>query len=173
MQDPSHPNDLDRTTVWARKACDSGESARSGAAQWSWDVVAGKLSWTSFVSPLFGSDILGEPETIDALVSRVVEGERTAVRDAFLACADSQGGDLQHQLEILWPDGSTHFVVMSGRLFVLEGGIRQLAGVAWDMTPQILAEQHVRNAWLFLDSIVENNPNAIFVKRAFDFRSLQ
>jgi len=70
-----------------------------------------------------------------------------------------------------WPDGHVTWVTSTKMPLKDAGGkIIGTFGISRDITRRKTAEQDLRNAQLFLDSIVENIPNMIFVKNAHDLR---
>jgi PAS domain S-box-containing protein len=70
-------------------------------------------------------------------------------------------------------DGTTKVVEVSGSPLVREGEIIGIASVARDITERKKAEEALRRINAFLDSIIENIPNMIFIKDAGELRFIR
>lgn len=67
-------------------------------------------------------------------------------------------------------DGNKLWVLTSVRNFYKEGKLKGATGVVYDITEKKAAENALRENEEFLDSVIENIPDMIFVKNAEDLR---
>lgn len=97
-----------------------------------------------------------------------IPGVQKAFEDAY------KEGFLKLDCRIMWPDGSIHWIYAQGRVQRDENGKPvRLLGVVVDNTDRkrseeelIEVQRQIIEAQIFLNSIIENIPNMIFVKDA-------
>lgn len=108
---------------------------------------------------------------IDYLTTFVPKEERDGVREAFGKIA-GEGKAVVQENRIISKSGRSCLVEWHGRPVVHEEGEEGnfFVGVGIDITERKQSEEELRRAKAFLDSIVENIPDMIFVKDARDLR---
>ncbi|OEC33199.1 sensory box protein [Pseudomonas sp. 21C1] len=113
---------------------------------WFWDVDSGRVSWSRGAQALFGLDA-AQPltETVD-YIALIPEDERTEVLEKFQAVLRGEPTPIPLQHRIRWPDGSLHWLEISGSLQTMQDGKAQMFGVIRDITAQQERAQALQNS---------------------------
>jgi PAS domain S-box-containing protein len=117
--------------------------AAAQVGTWSWDVRADVITWDDYVHPLFGlfsGAFGGRYADFMALVHPDDrEGMAAAVRQVL-----ANGGELDREFAVLWPDGSEHVLALRGEFYRgNDGQPERLTGVCWDVTDQQRAREQL------------------------------
>ncbi len=160
----------------------------AGMGIWDWEVATGRITWSATLEKIFGFAPGKFPGTYEAYRSRIPEEDLPAM-DASLKKAIAEHCDHQAEHRVLLPDGGTRWVYGKGRPYYDEAGkFIRMVGTTLDITDRKRAQEALRRtseelerlvsersealskSHAFLDSLIENLPNMVFVKDAKDLR---
>ncbi len=136
---------------------------------WDWDIATGELHWTDEIYRIFGQPPQAFGATYQAFLETIHPDDRQKVVDAVNDCvADPAAGyDIEHR--IVRPDGEVRVVQERGKIYRDEQGRPlRMIGTVHDVTERKATEGRLRETLQLLDSVVENIPSMIFMKRADD-----
>ena len=112
----------------------------------------------------------GDPETLTSVLHPDDVERFTNNLNRSLSIGNSPG----HEYRVLHKDGSVRNIFAEGSMkYDKNGQPTKSIGTVQDITERIMAEKELRQANNFLDSIVENIPNLIFIKDAKALRYLR
>jgi PAS domain S-box-containing protein len=133
---------------------------------WEWNMVTNKVQWSKEMFRVF--DI--SPEIYDGSPESVVKVLHPDDVEIFTNSMNrnlSDGDDPSLEYRIIHRDGSIHYLKAEGRMEQDEAGQTVKAiGTVQDITDSKRAQKELHQANNFLDSIVENIPNMVFIKDA-------
>ncbi|MFS0827827.1 sensor domain-containing protein [Pseudomonas phoenicis] len=177
------PNSADRSTRLPRipavdpQACEQAWqnapqllAALNGAhlGAWLWDIDSGRVSWSRGTHALFGFDPhCALPNDIDYL-DLLPEEDRERTRQAFQAVLDGQPVRQAMRHRIRWPDGSLHWLEISGSLTLDGNGRRQMIGVVREVTRQRERETALMNSEKRFATLFQLSPDVILLSRRHD-----
>jgi len=140
--------------------------ARLGA--WLWDIPSGGVSWSRGTQALFGFDpgqpLLEDIEYLDLLPPQ----DRERARQAFEAVIAGQPFEQAMQHRIRWPDGSLHWLEISGSLMHDAQGRAQMIGVVREVTRQREREVALMQSEQRFATLFRLSPNVILLTRRHD-----
>ncbi|MBV4500912.1 PAS domain S-box protein [Pseudomonas shirazensis] len=135
---------------------------------WLWDIDSGRISWSRGTQALFGFDPQQPlPSDIDYL-ELLPEEDRARTRLAFQAVVNGEPIEQAMRHRIRWPDGSLHWLEVSGSLTHDRNGRRQMIGVIREITRQRDRETALINSEKRFASLFHMSPNAILLSRRKD-----
>ena len=135
---------------------------------WLWDIDSGRISWSRGTQALFGFDPQQPlPSDIDYL-ELLPEEDRARTRLAFQAVVNGEPIEQAMRHRIRWPDGSLHWLEVSGSLTHDDNGRRQMIGVIREITRQRDRETALINSEKRFASLFHMSPNAILLSRRKD-----
>ncbi|AUF97338.1 histidine kinase [Pseudomonas sp. 02C 26] len=135
---------------------------------WLWDIDSGRISWSRGTQALFGFDPQQPlPSDIDYL-ELLPEEDRARTRLAFQAVVNGEPIEQAMRHRIRWPDGSLHWLEVSGSLTHDGNGRRQMIGVIREITRQRDRETALINSEKRFASLFHMSPNAILLSRRKD-----
>lgn len=135
---------------------------------WLWDIESGRISWSRGTQALFGFDPQQPlPSDIDYL-ELLPEEDRARTRLAFQAVVNGEPIEQAMRHRIRWPDGSLHWLEVSGSLTRDRNGRRQMIGVIREITRQRDRETALINSEKRFASLFHMSPNAILLSRRKD-----
>ena len=140
---------------------------------WEWDMNTNKVKWSKEMFRVFDID----PKTYDGNPSAIIEILHPEDVDMFTQNmngnrADGNSPTLEYR--VIHKDGSIHYIMAEGRMeFGLDGKPYRSVGTVQDVTERKSAEKEIHQVNNFLDSVVENIPNMIFIKDAKTLRYLR
>ncbi|AOE84557.1 sensor domain-containing protein [Pseudomonas sp. TCU-HL1] len=140
--------------------------ARLGA--WSWDIDSGRVSWSRGAQALFGIDPhhpLSEP--VD-YIQLIPEDDRGEVLRLFQEVLDGRQSERALRHRIRWPDGSLHWLEVSGSLQPPTDGKRRMIGVMRDVTQQQQRAQDLLNSQQRYSSLFHLSPDVVLLVRLTD-----
>jgi diguanylate cyclase (GGDEF)-like protein/PAS domain S-box-containing protein len=113
---------------------------------WFWDVASGEVSWSRGAQRLFGLDPNQPLHTPLDYMALIPEEDRGAVMRKFQAVLDGSPSLEPVSHRIIWPNGSRHWLEISGSLQQDAGGKRKMFGVIRDITRQRAQEQELADS---------------------------
>ncbi len=131
---------------------------------WDWNLVTGELMWSYQLQQLCGF----APNTFDgsyeAFLSCIHPDDRDRVQQSVqdnLTC----GEDCQQEFRIILADGRVRWLEGKGRLYYNEAGVPvRMTGIDIDITERKQAQEALRVQTDFLQTVLDTNPNLIWVK---------
>ncbi|WP_420231331.1 EAL domain-containing protein [Pseudomonas sp. ABY48] len=140
--------------------------ARLGA--WSWDIDSGQISWSRGTQALFGFDPRQPlPADVDYLDLLLPEDRSRAVRAFHAAVAGAPLEQAMHH-RIVWPDGSLHWLEISGSVLPDKHGRPRMIGVIREITHQRRREQALRSSEKRFATLFHLCPNMVLLTRQED-----
>ena len=140
--------------------------ARLGA--WLWDIPSGGVSWSRGTQALFGFDpsqpLPADIEYLDLLPPQ----DRDRARQAFEAVIAGQPFEQAMRHRIRWPDGSLHWLEISGSLLHDAEGRAQMIGVVREVTRQREREVALMQSEQRFATLFRLSPNVILLTRRHD-----
>jgi two-component system cell cycle sensor histidine kinase/response regulator CckA len=138
---------------WLRTAL---QAAKAGA--WEWDGETESLTWSPEVYDLLGIDPSEPPLAGRALMTRVEEADREALRRTL-----KSGEDFTAEFRIVHHDRGRRWLQVSGRS-TRHGESVHLAGLLQDITERREAEETQRDNHSLLRAVIDGTSEAVFVK---------
>jgi len=140
---------------------------------WEWDMNANIVKWSKEMFRVFDID----PETYDGSPLAIIEVLHPDDVDMFTQNMNnnlSNGNSSALEYRVIHKDGSIHSILAEGRMEYNqdEKPFRSI-GTVQDITERKRAEKEIQQANNFLDSVVENIPNMIFIKDVKTLRYLR
>ncbi|MFW9267968.1 PAS domain S-box protein [Pseudomonas sp. NR3] len=140
--------------------------ARLGA--WSWDIDTGQISWSRGTQALFGFDPRQPlPADVDYLDLLLPEDRARAMRAFHAAVAGAPLEQAMHH-RIVWPDGSLHWLEISGSVLPDKHGRPRMIGVIREITHQREREQALRSSEKRFATLFHLCPNMVLLTRQED-----
>ena len=113
---------------------------------WYWDTASGKVSWSRGAQALFGLDPKKPLRRQVDYIELIPEEDRQQVRQLFQKVLSGIPSPEPLRHRIRWPNGSLHWLEISGRPRVDKDGRTQVFGVIRDITQQREQEQALRDS---------------------------
>jgi PAS domain S-box-containing protein len=137
---------------------------------WDWDVVNNHLIWDDAMYRLYGLHAEDFGGAYEAWTG-AVHPEDKAQADAASQAALRGEKEYNAEFRVIWPDGSIHYLKAAGHT-QFDKNMRpiRMTGINYDLTDQKQAELKLHESNQLLNSIIDNIPNMIFLKRASDLR---
>jgi diguanylate cyclase (GGDEF)-like protein/PAS domain S-box-containing protein len=123
---------------------------------WYWDIESGRVSWSRGAQALFGLDSKHPLERRVDYIELIPEEDRAKVQQLFRQVLEGKPipDALRHRIR--WPDGSLHWLEISGRPQVDAKGQKRVLGVIRDITEQQEQELALRDSQERLDLALES-----------------
>jgi len=162
------PAEFEKTWHDAPRLLAALNGARLGA--WSWDIDSGRVSWSRGAQALFGLDPKRPVTKPIYYLDLIPEEDRSAVMLSFQAVLDGapENHSLRHRIR--WPDGSLHWLEISGHVQPDDTGKRQMIGVIREITTQQEREQALANSEQRFSSLFHLSPDVVLLVRFDDGR---
>jgi len=131
---------------------------------WETDIVSLLVTWSDETHHIFGTDPAKFQPDHSKFLSMIPEPDRSRVNHAFMtSLSRHEPQEVEHRL--LMPDGRTKHIIERWQVFHDETGrpVRAV-GTSQDVTERKLAESEMRRTHQLLTAIVDNVPEAVFVK---------
>ncbi len=137
---------------------------------WELDLVTNTLIWSDEIFRIFEVDKNRFGASYEAFLDAIHPDDRDAVNNAYLDSLKNRSPyEITHRLRM--SDGRVKWVSeRCESMFDAAGKPLRSVGTVQDITERVRAEQQLRETTQLLDSIVENIPNMVFLKRADDLR---
>ncbi|MDP2142635.1 MAG: PAS domain S-box protein [Gallionella sp.] len=137
---------------------------------WDWDVVNNRLIWDDAMYRLHGINANDFSGAYEAWARAIHPEDRAQTEEATRVALRGEK-EYSAEFRVVWPDGSIHYLKASSHTeFDSQGQPLRMIGINYDQTEQKIAEIKLREGNLLLNSIIDNIPNMIFLKRASDLR---
>ncbi|WP_439858993.1 sensor domain-containing protein [Pseudomonas sp. MBLB4136] len=135
---------------------------------WHWDLASGQISWSRAAQALFGFDpghALDAPLDYAELIPAEDHDE---VRQLCRQVLDGTPSPQPVRHRVRWPDGSLHWLEISGNLQADQGGRQQLFGLVRDITAQEERAQALSNSQQRFSSLFLLSPDVVLLVRYHD-----
>jgi len=160
------PQESEQTWESAPQLLAALNGAHLGA--WFWDVGSGKISWSRGTQALFGFDPSAPlPNDLDYL-ELLPEEDRSRTTQAFQAVLRGEPVEQALRHRIRWPDGSLHWLEISGSLIADKEGRPQMIGVIREITRQRDRETALINSEKRFATLFHLSPNVVLLTRRAD-----
>ncbi|MBD9415111.1 EAL domain-containing protein [Pseudomonas sp. PDM16] len=113
---------------------------------WYWEIESGKVNWSRGAQALFGLDPNNPLEQRVDYIELIPEEDRAMVQRLFQQVLEGKPIVEAMRHRIRWPDGSLHWLEISGRPQLDANGRTQVFGVIRDITEQQEQEQALRDS---------------------------
>jgi PAS domain S-box-containing protein len=133
---------------------------------WEVDVASGALSWSPEVYKIHEIDLSAPPSVDRALDFYEADG-RARIQRA-LESAGKSGGSWDFELPFITAKGRRLWVRTIGSVVMHEGAVVRVQGAFQDVTERKQVEIALKSSTQLLNSIIENMPAMVVVKRADD-----
>jgi serine phosphatase RsbU (regulator of sigma subunit)/PAS domain-containing protein len=115
----------------------------AGIGAFDWDLRSGQLVWDEQLIRMFGYEVEGFGQSIEAFNARLHPDDLQRVTDALQGCIDSCG-EYEAEYRVVLPDGETRWVHARGRAIPGRGGeAERVLGAAYDTTGERAAAARV------------------------------
>ncbi|WP_437881274.1 PAS domain S-box protein [Pseudomonas sp. LRF_L74] len=160
------PAEFEKTWQDAPRLIAALYGARLGA--WYWDVESGAVSWSRGAQALFGLDPSKPLEHPVDYADLIPEEDRPQVLKLFrdVLAGNPPGRPLQHRIR--WPDGSLHWLEISGSLQHDVDGKPRVFGVIRDLTNQRDREEQLAKSERRFSSLFHMSPAVVVLVRYAD-----
>ncbi|MEK1905736.1 MAG: PAS domain S-box protein [Pseudomonas sp.] len=165
------PAEFEKTWHDAPRLLAALNGAHLGA--WYWDIESGRVSWSRGAQALFGLDPKHPLQHRVDYIELIPEEDRPDVISLFQSILAGRPNPTALRHRIRWPDGSLHWLEITGRPQTDETGKQQVFGVIRDITAQqsrgaALAESERRFSSLF-----QLSPDAVMLVNFNDGRIIE
>ncbi|MEN0107057.1 MAG: PAS domain S-box protein, partial [Pseudomonas sp.] len=159
---------IERENSWqdAPRLLAALNGARLGA--WHWDLASGRVNWSRGAQAIFGLDPNRPVRTQVDYFSLIPEEERDHVLQLFQEAINGSPTTRAFRHRIRWPDGSLHWLEVSGSLQRDEAGQQSIMGVVRDVTEQQEREHALRASEQRFASLFHLSPDVILLVRYED-----
>lgn len=134
-------------------------AALNGASlgAWSWDIDSGQVNWSRGAQALFGLDPNRPLRQPVEYIQLIPEEDRVEVLRLFREVLDGRKPQRSMCHRIRWPDGTLHWLEISGSLQQpTSDGRRRMVGVIRDVTRQRAQEQALKDSQERLNLALES-----------------
>ena len=124
---------------------------------WDWDVAHNRVAADAQAKALFG--LAPEAEVSFNVFLERLDPEQVPQVLAELPEAMESSGDFDSEFHLIWPDGSSHWILARGRAFRDESGqVARLMGLMIDITGRKQAEEALRESEQFYQTLLDTLP---------------
>ncbi|MFI8747718.1 PAS domain S-box protein [Pseudomonas sp. NPDC077186] len=157
------PAEFEQTWQDAPRLLAALNGAQLGA--WFWDIDSGRVNWSRGAQALFGLDPARPLTRSVDYIELIPEEERGAVLQQFHAilAGNDEGRALRHRIR--WPDGSLHWLEISGSLSRDADGRRRMFGVIRDISSQQARAEALRASEERFASLFRLSPDIMLLVR--------
>ncbi len=148
------PVEFEKTWQDAPRLLAALNGAHLGA--WYWDIDSGRVSWSRGAQALFGLDPKQPLQRQIDYIELIPAEERAKVQKLFQQVLEGQPIPEALRHRIRWPDGSLHWLEISGRPQTDANGHTQVFGVIRDITEQQQQQQALRESQERLNLALES-----------------
>src|SRR5690606_15337238 len=149
--------DLARAETRLSIAQDAG-----GVGLWEWDLATGAGTWSSRLYRNLGLDH-SQPARLGAILDVADPRDREAVRANFRKIREEGVAD-EMEYRVIWPDGSTRWLLTRGQLVHdAEGRATHAVGVNIDVTAHRRAEEQLRESEQRFRALADSAPCLMWV----------
>ncbi len=160
------PAESEKTWQDAPRLLAALNGAHLGA--WHWDIDSGRISWSRGAQALFGLDPKRPVRTQLDYFELIPEEDRGAVLQLFQDVLEGAPSNRAFRHRIRWPDGSLHWLEITGSLQCENDNKQRMMGVVRDITAQQEREQALRNSEQRFASLFHLSPDVVLLVRYGD-----
>lgn len=135
--------------------------AKLGA--WYWDIESGRVSWSRGAQALFGLDPKQPLQRQIDYIELIPIEDRAGVLQLFEQLLAGTPSTRAFRHRILWPDGSLHWLEISGSLQQDADGKQRVMGVIRDISSQQEREQALRSSEEKFAQAFDYSPDAVVI----------
>ncbi|MCG8605510.1 PAS domain S-box protein, partial [bacterium] len=137
---------------------------------WSWSYQDDRIIWDDRMFEMFGVDKATWGGNYEAFLKTLHPEDVDRVnREVGKSLKEKGQYDIEYR--VVRQDGTIAHIFAQGKsVYDKKGNIERMTGVCLDITDQKQTEEKLNETNAFLDSIIENIPNMIFVKDAHELR---
>ncbi|SDG76426.1 PAS domain S-box-containing protein/diguanylate cyclase (GGDEF) domain-containing protein [Pseudomonas benzenivorans] len=135
---------------------------------WYWDVQSGQVSWSRGAQALFGLDPNRPLNTRVDYIELIPPEDRREVLQVFQTVLDGAPSTRALRHRIRWPDGSLHWLEISGSLQADRDGRQRMFGVIREITAQQERAQALINSEQRFSSLFHLSPDVVLLVRYSD-----
>ena len=159
---------VEREKAWqdAPRLLAALNGARLGA--WHWELETGRINWSRGAQAIFGLDPNRPVRQPVDYFSLIPEDERDTVQTLFQEAISGLPTTRAFRHRIRWPDGSLHWLEISGSLQHDDNGKPSMMGVIRDVTEQQEREHALRASEQRFASLFHLSPDVILLVRYED-----
>jgi PAS domain S-box-containing protein len=123
---------------------------------WSWDIIAGVVTWSDELYRIYGLAPQSIPVTYESFLERVHPDDRDRVAGTIERCAQtSEAYVFTHR--IVWPDGTVRWHQGRGQAIMAGARAVRMHGVARDVTERVESERALRESVEAAEALTEEN----------------
>jgi diguanylate cyclase (GGDEF)-like protein/PAS domain S-box-containing protein len=130
---------------------------------WSWDIDSGRVSWSRGAQALFGFDPKQPLQKQINYLELIPAEDRPEVLQLFEQVLAGQPSNRAICHRIFWPDGSLHWLEISGSLQLDADGKQRVIGVIRDVSHQQEREQALRSSEDKFAQAFNYSPDAVVI----------
>ena len=135
---------------------------------WYWEVESGRVSWSRGAQALFGLDPKRPlAERVD-YIELIPEEDRGEIIQLFKRVLAGNPSPDAFRHRIRWPDGSLHWLEISGSLQRDADGKQRMMGVIRDITDQQAREQALSQSERRFSNLFHMSPESVVLVRLAD-----
>ncbi len=133
-----------------------------GIGSWDWNIQTGQLVWSENIEGMFGFSAGQFKKTYEAFLGCVHPEDRPGLEQAVRDTLEA-GADYHYQHRIIWPDGSTHWVLETGEVTRDSSGKPvRMVGVVQDISDAVLMNKALKNSEQRFRDLVESTSDWIW-----------
>jgi len=140
---------------------------------WYWDIESGRVSWSRGAQALFGLDPKQPLQQRIEYIELIPVEDRAGVLKLFEQLLDGNPTTSAFRHRIHWPDGSLHWLEISGSLQHDADGKQRVTGVIRDISSQQLREQALRSSEEKFAQAFNHSPDAVVITEKCSGRFLE
>jgi len=140
---------------------------------WYWDIESGRVSWSRGAQALFGLDPKQPLQQRIEYIELIPVEDRAGVLKLFEQLLDGNPTTSAFRHRIHWPDGSLHWLEISGSLQHDADGKQRVIGVIRDISSQQLREQALRSSEEKFAQAFNHSPDAVVITEKCSGRFLE
>ena len=130
---------------------------------WYWDIESGRVSWSRGAQALFGLDPRQPLRKQINYIELIPEEDRAGVLQLFEQLLAGTPSTRAFRHRIFWPDGSLHWLEISGSLQLDADGKQRVMGVIRDISNQQTREQALRSSEEKFAKAFNYSPDAVVI----------
>ncbi|GLZ85583.1 hypothetical protein Pres01_16340 [Metapseudomonas resinovorans] len=134
---------------------------------WSWDIDSGQVNWSRGAQALFGLAPHRPLRHPVNYIQLIPEDDRVEVLRLFREVLDGRQSERAMRHRIRWPDGTLHWLEISGSLQPTDGR-RRMIGVLRDVTQQQQRAPDLANSRQRYSSLFHLSPDVVLLVRLTD-----
>lgn len=130
---------------------------------WYWDIESGRVSWSRGAQALFGLDPKQPLQKRIDYIELIPEEDRPEIIRLFEQLLSGTPSTRAFRHRIRWPDGSLHWLEISGSLQQDADGKHRVIGVIRDISDQQAREQALRSSEEKFAQAFNYSPDAVVI----------